>query len=157
MTDVHNLAELEVSGHGMSTAPPGHDFSGASLTERVGAKLSGLGVYELPPGQAGWPYHFELAEEEWAIVIDGEVTLRTPSGERTLQRGDVVCFPTGADGAHAFRNDGERAARFLMLSAGPPHIDACVYPDSGKIKVSGRGFFGRFGIGEEREYWEGET
>jgi uncharacterized cupin superfamily protein len=153
---VFNLLELPVEPHGMASAPPGHEFSGARLTERVGAVLTGLGVYELPPGQAGWPYHFELGEEEWAIVIAGEVVLRTPAGERTLRAGDVVCFPAGADGAHAFRNDGSEVARFAMPSAGLSHLDACVYPDSGKIKVSGPGFARRFSIGDEREYWEGE-
>lgn len=156
MTRIFNLLELEVEPHGMA-APPGHDFSSASLTERVGATLTGLGVYELPPGQAAWPYHFELGEEEWAIVLAGELVLRTPGGERTLRVGDVACFPAGADGAHAFRNDGDVTARFAMPSAGPLHIDACVYPDSGKIKVTGRGFGRRFDLGPERGYWEGES
>jgi uncharacterized cupin superfamily protein len=155
VSGVFNLLELSLQA--VADAPAGHAFSEASVTETVGARLTGLSVYELPPGEAGWPYHFELGEEEWAIVVDGEVTLRTPSGERVLRRGDVVCFPTGADGAHAFRNDGERPARFAMPSTGPTHIDACVYPDSGKIKVNGRGFARRFDLGPAREYWEGET
>ncbi len=67
--------------------------------------LTGFGVYELEPGEATWPYHFELNEEEWLIVVAGEVTLRTPDGERILRVGDVVCFPAGAAGAHAMRND----------------------------------------------------
>lgn len=157
MSRVVNLARLPVEPHGMETAPPGHDFRDASVTEGFGARQTGLSVYELPPGQSSWPYHFELAEEEWAIVIEGEVTLRTPEGERTLRRGDVVAFPAGAAGAHAFRNDGEQTARFAMPSAGRLHVDACVYPDSGKIKVTGRGFARRFDLGEEREYWERET
>ena len=154
MSRVVNLLSLAVEA--VDGTPPGHTFSAASVTEAVGARLSGLSVYELPPGQAGWPYHFELGEEEWAIVLAGEVTLRTPAGERVLRLGDVACFPAGADGAHAFRNDGDRPARFAMPSAGLSHIDACVYPDSGKIKVSGRGFWRRFDIGPERDYWERE-
>jgi uncharacterized cupin superfamily protein len=157
MTQVFNLAELAVEAHGMATAPPGHEFSGASITDDVGARSSGMSVYELPPGQAAWPYHFELAEEEWAFVVEGELTLRTPTGERTLRRGDIVCFPSGADGAHAFRNDSDDVVRYAMLSAGPQHVDACVYPDSGKIVVRGRGFSRRFDLGEEREYWQGES
>ena len=157
MSFVFNLLELPVEPHGMETAPPGHEFSGASLTERVDAVLTGLSVYELPPGQKGWPYHFELGEEEWAIVLAGEVVVRTPAGERKLRTGDVVCFPAGADGAHAFRNDGDAVARFAMPSAGLRHLDACVYPDSGTIKVTGPGFARRFSLGAEREYWEGES
>lgn len=156
MTNVFNLLEVEVEPHGMATAPPGHDFSGTSLSGQVGAVLTGLGVYELPPGQKGWPYHFELGEEEWVIVIAGEVVLRTPTGERTLRVGDVACFPAGADGAHAFRNDGDSVARFAMPSAGLSRADGCVYPDSNKVVVRGPGFSRRFELGPEREYWEGE-
>jgi uncharacterized cupin superfamily protein len=154
---VFNLLELELDPHGMEGAPPGHEFTGASLTPRVGAALTGLGVYELPPGQSAWPYHFELSEEEWLIVLAGELVLRTPDGERTLRVGDVTCFQAGADGAHAVRNAGDVAARFAMPSAAPGRVDVAVYPDSGKIKVSGRGFERRFGLGAEREYWEGES
>ena len=154
---VFNLRELEVLPHGMVDAPPGHEFSAASLTPRVGAVLTGLGVYELPPGQSAWPYHFELGEEEWVIVITGEVIVRTPSGERTLRAGDVACFPAGADGAHAVRNGGDVTARFAMPSSAPGRFDVAVYPDSGKIKVSGCGFERRFELGDERAYWEGES
>jgi len=154
---VFNLLELEALPHEMEGAPPGHEFSRASLTPRVGAVLTGLGIYELPPGQSAWPYHFELGEEEWVIVIAGEVVVRTPAGERTLRAGDVVCFPAGADGAHAVRNDGDVTARFAMPSSAPGHFDVAVYPDSGKIKVSGRGFERRFELGDERDYWDGET
>ena len=55
-----------------------------------------MSVHELPPGNASWPYHFETTEEEWLIVIDGELTLRTPEGEAVLRAGDVACFPAGA-------------------------------------------------------------
>lgn len=154
MTRIVNLLELPLTPE--EGTPAGHAFSRGSVTDELGARRTGLGVYELPPGQAGWPYHFELAEEEWVIVLEGEITLRTPAGERTLRRGDVACFPPGAEGAHAFRNDGDRTARFAMPSAVSGTADAAVYPDSGKIKVSGPGFYRRFGLGPEKEYWEDE-
>jgi uncharacterized cupin superfamily protein len=154
VTRIVNLLDLQLEP--MEETPPGHSFSAASVTAVLGARLSGVGVYEIPPGEASWPYHFELAEEEWAIVIEGEVILRTPEGERTLRRGDVVCFPAGAQGAHAFRNAGEQTARFAMPSTVSQYVDGAVYPDSGKIKVKGPGFERRFGLGPEREYWEGE-
>ena len=153
---VFNLLTLEVEPVEMEGRPEGHAFSMKSITDDVGAKLTGLSVYELPPGQAGWPYHFELSDEEWAIVIAGEVTLRSPAGERMLRRGDVVCFPPGPEGAHLFRNDGEETARFAMPSTISTGADVAVYPDSGKVKISGPGFSMRMAFGEERDYWEGE-
>ena len=123
----------------------------------MGASLTGCSVYELEPGQATWPYHFELNEEEWLIVVSGEVTLRTPDGERVLRAGDLACFPAGAAGAHAVRNAGTSPARFAMPSSSAPYGDACVYPESGKVKIAGPGFLHRGRLGEQVEYWEGEA
>jgi uncharacterized cupin superfamily protein len=151
-----NLAELELRAD--DGLPEGHRFVERSLTEEVGATLTGLAVYELPPGEATWPYHFELIEEEWLIVIAGEVVLRTPEGERTVRMGDAACFPSGPAGAHAVRNDGREVARFAMPSSVAPYGDGAVYPDSGTFTISAPGGFRhRARLGEPVEYWQGET
>jgi uncharacterized cupin superfamily protein len=150
---VQNLLTVELE---TDDFPTGHRFSGTSLSEGFGAVATGMGVYELEPGNALWPYHFETTEEEWLIVIDGELTLRTPDGEAVLRPGDVACFPAGAAGAHAVRNHSEAPVRFVMPSTEARYGGATVYPDSGKIRVSGPGFRHRGWIGEEVDYWEGE-
>jgi uncharacterized cupin superfamily protein len=123
----------------------------------VKASLTGLSIYELEPGEATWPYHFELTEEEWLIVVAGEVTVRTPDGARVLHAGDATCFPAGATGAHAVRNTGEATARVAMPSSSAPQGSGAVYPDSGKFVLYGPGFRHRGTLGEPAEYWEGET
>jgi len=135
---------------------PGRRFARTSLTEPFGAVATGMSVYEIEPGNASWPYHFEAVAEEWLIVIEGELTLRTPEGESVLRAGDVVCFPAGAAGAHAVRNHSDALVRYAMPSTNAPYGDACIYPDSGKVAVSTRGFSHRGRLGEEVEYWEGE-
>jgi uncharacterized cupin superfamily protein len=136
--------------------PPGHSFAATSLTADFGAVATGLGVYELEPGSAAWPYHFETVEEEWLVVIEGGLTLRTPAGETVLRAGDVACFPAGAAGAHAVRNHTDAPVRFAMPSSGAPYGDAAVYPDSGKVHVAAAGFDHRGLLGEAVDYWEGE-
>ena len=156
MSRVFNLFDAEVAPP-MENMPEGHRFAALSLSDNLGAKLTGLSVYELPPGEACWPYHFELNEEEWLVVVSGELMLRTPEGERELRAGDVACFPSGPEGAHAVRNDGPGTARFVMPSSVAQLGDATVYPDSGKFKLSGPGGFNHRGwLGEHIEYWEGE-
>jgi uncharacterized cupin superfamily protein len=142
--------------HEPSAWPPGHEFAGTALTELFGAVSTGMGLYELAPGNASWPYHFEATEEEWLIVIDGELTLRTPEGETVMRAGDVACFPAGAAGAHAVRNHSDAPVRYVMPSTNARYGGASVYPDSGKLSVSGPGFRHRGWIGEEVDYWEGE-
>jgi uncharacterized cupin superfamily protein len=151
---VQNLltADLEDA----SDHPPGHRFRGTSLTDLFGAVATGMGIYELQPGMASWPYHFETTEEEWLIVLDGEVTLRTPEGESVLRAGDVACFPAGAAGGHAVRNHTEEPARYVMPSTNARYGGATIYPDSGKVGVSGPGFRHRGWLGDPVEYWEGE-
>src|SRR3954452_22287501 len=94
-----------------------------------GAKESGISVYELPPGQAVCPYHYEVGEEEWLLVLSGRPTLRQLHGSHPLDPWDVVRSPKGAAGAHGIRNETEETARVLMLST-VIHPTATVYPDS---------------------------
>jgi uncharacterized cupin superfamily protein len=151
-----NLLELELAPP-REPAPPGHDFRLRSLTADQGAVQTGLAVYELAPGEATWPYHFELAEEEWLIVLAGEVVVRTPDGEQRLRAGGVACFPPGPGGAHAVRNDGEATARYAMPSSTARYADGCIYPDSGTFVLRGPGFVHRGLLGEAIPYWQGET
>ncbi len=152
---VFNLRNLALSER--EDGPEGHRFALRHIARELGASLTGLTVYELEPGQAAWPYHFELNEEEWLFVIDGELTLRTPGGDQVLRAGDLACFPIGADGAHAVRNAGAATVRFAMPSSVSHTGDACVYPDSGTFKLSGPGFQFRGRLGNEVEYWDGEA
>jgi uncharacterized cupin superfamily protein len=101
---------------------------------QLGAKASGSTVYELPPGQAICPYHYEYAEEEWLLVLAGTPTLRTPAGEQQVAPWDVVFFPTGPDGAHSVRNETAETVRVLMFST-RAEVAVAVYPDSGKIGI----------------------
>jgi uncharacterized cupin superfamily protein len=114
--------------------PDGFRAGMARLGPLLGAKETGACVYELPPGQAVCPYHYECGEEEWLLVLSGNPTLRTPDGEERLAPWDVACFPRGPEGAHGIRNDTEETARVLMFST-VVHPSATVYPDSDKIGV----------------------
>ena len=100
----------------------------------VGASQTGTTVYELPPGQAICPYHYEYGEEEWLIVLAGRPTVRHPDGSDVLEPWDAVCFPSGPEGAHSVRNETDEPVRVLMYST-VRHPAATVYPDSDKIGV----------------------
>ncbi len=100
----------------------------------LGAGQLGASVYELPPGQSICPYHYEYAEEEWLLVLEGAPTLRHPDATEVLEEWDVVCFPVGPEGAHGVRNDTDQPARVLMWST-VTYPAATVYPDSDKIGI----------------------
>jgi uncharacterized cupin superfamily protein len=99
----------------------------------VGSMATAMFIYDLAPGMKQSPYHYEY-EEEWLLVLDGSLVLRTPDGEHVLERGDLVCFPPGPAGAHQVLNRGQSPARTLMFSSSRvPAVS--VYPDSDKIGV----------------------
>jgi uncharacterized cupin superfamily protein len=103
------------------------------LARAAGSAESAMYVYDLDPGQSQCPYHYEYAEE-WLLVIDGTIVVRTPNGERTLQPGDIVCFAPGPAGAHKVMNRSDAPALTLMFSSSRvPAVS--VYPDSDKIGV----------------------
>ena len=99
----------------------------------LGSDALAMFVYDLAPGRSSSPYHYEYAEE-WVLVVDGTLVVRTPDGEHTLERGDLVRFPAGPDGAHKLMNRSDAPARTLMFSSSRvPAVS--VYPDSDKIGV----------------------
>lgn len=97
----------------------------------LGATRTGS-AYELPPGQAIGPYHYEDPDEEWLLVVSGTPTLRHPGGEEQLEAWDVVFFPPGPEGAHLVRNTSESTARVAMFSS-TSAAGAVVYPDTDMV------------------------
>jgi uncharacterized cupin superfamily protein len=99
-----------------------------------GAESTGTTVYEIPPGQALCPYHYEVGEEEWLLVLQGAATVRTPEGTEQVGPQRLVFFPKGREGAHQVRNDSQEPLRVLMWSD-VVKPTATVYPDSDKIAI----------------------
>ena len=117
-----------------SSDPKGFRAGMYRFGKDVGAEQTGTSVYELPPGQAVCPYHYEYGEEEWLLVLEGTPTLRTPEGEERLDPWDVVCFTRGPDGAHRVRNETDETVRVLMYGE-VVHPTVSVYPDSDKVGI----------------------
>jgi uncharacterized cupin superfamily protein len=113
--------------------PDGFRRKSTRVGGTLGAARTGLSVYELPPGQAVSPYHYEEPEEEWLLVVSGTPTLRHPDGEEQLEPWDLVFFPAGPAGAHHVRNNSESTARVAMFSSSSAAAGAVVYPDTDMI------------------------
>jgi len=114
--------------------PDGFRAGMARVGRRLGAERTGVTIYELPPGQAVCPYHYEYGEEEWLLVLEGRPSVRTPDGVEELAPGGLTFFPRGPRGAHQVRNDSDQPARVAMFS-NVVLPTATAYPDSGKVGV----------------------
>jgi uncharacterized cupin superfamily protein len=133
----------------------------ARLSRQAGAERLGLSLWEVPPGQAAYPYHAHLTEEEIVVVLGGRPSLRTPDGWRELEQGEVVTFLRGEGGAHQIVNRTDEAIRFLAFStSGEP--DVVMQPDSGKVgaferRPDGGGMRLWFRREDARDYYDGES
>jgi uncharacterized cupin superfamily protein len=143
-----NLLDVD---RGRESDRDGFRFFGRRVASTLGAELLGCGLYDLPPGEQLWPYHYHLGNEEWAVVVAGTPTVRTPEGERELRPGDIVSFPEGEEGAHTFLNHSGEDARVALFST-LNRATLPVYPDSGKIGTNGK----YFRLEDAVDYWEGE-
>jgi uncharacterized cupin superfamily protein len=136
---------------------PGYGHRRTAIGGRLGATLLGGTLYELPPGEKTWPYHYEIGCEEWLLAVSGRVTLRGPDGERELAPGDVAVFPEGPAGAHQVINRSDDVCRVLIVSNKAP---LCVvhYPDSRKVGLwtAAEGYYAMLKTEPELDYWDGE-
>ena len=136
----------------------GFRHKATAIGKRLGAELLGGSLYELPPGEKTWPYHYELGCEEWLIAVSGRPTLRGPDGERELEPGDVAVFPEGPAGAHQVLNRSEEPCRVLILSSKSP-VAIVHYPDSAKVGLwtESDGYQAMLRSEPDLDYWEGES
>ncbi|HEV2726718.1 MAG TPA: hypothetical protein VGV34_00400, partial [Solirubrobacterales bacterium] len=56
--------------------PKGFRSRRARIGYELGTELIGASLWEVPPGEAAYPYHFHYSDEEVVIVLRGRPTLR---------------------------------------------------------------------------------
>ena len=129
---VMNLDEVafdDVEEHGVFTS------SRAAIGKHIGARDLGYNLTVLPPGKVQCPFHSHHGEEEMFFILEGEGELRFGDQRYPLRRNDVIACPTGgAEVAHQIVNTGATPMRYLAIST-IVDLEACEYPDSGKVSV----------------------
>ncbi|WP_374384623.1 cupin domain-containing protein [Dongia sp.] len=109
------------------------------------------------PGQRLCPLHYHMAEEEQALILEGEVTLLQGTDSTVLKPGDYVCFPAGQKLGHSFMNSGSGPCRYLMVGERKAG-DVCVYPQSNKMALNVlESADCVFDMSARRRYWDGEA
>jgi quercetin dioxygenase-like cupin family protein len=71
-----------------------------------------VGVQAVPPGY-GVPGHVHADDDEMFYVLDGELTVGGPQGERAAPAGACLALPRGAP--HWFRNATDLPASLLVI------------------------------------------
>jgi len=151
---VVNIDELKLEHFSKGDA-----FESASVRigPLLGAKDIGYSYDVVPPGKRSCPFHSHRGEEEMFFIVKGRGTLRYGSETRNVRAGDVICCPTGGpETAHQIVNDSDAELAYLSVSTMLP-AEICEYPDSGKVGAFGSGMRHMTRVGDNVDYWTGET
>jgi uncharacterized cupin superfamily protein len=136
----------------------GSRVRGTKLGPLLGAQTWAATLFELAPGDATAPYHYEWCREEWVLVLGGAPTLRHPDGEDVLAPCDIVCFPEGPAGAHRLLNHSKETVRLIIFSTPSDRPMSAFYPDDGTVLVRIPDYEGfLFHLDDQvDDYWDGE-
>jgi uncharacterized cupin superfamily protein len=87
-----------------------------ALGDTFGLKKIAVNRTTLPPGKESSMRHWHTHEDEFVFVLEGEVVLRTESGEQVLTAGCCAGFPAGVNDGHQLINRGATPAVYLEIS-----------------------------------------
>ena len=133
MPFIHKISKIKLK----KNRSPISDFSWESslpLEEISKSKYLHFDIKSLFPGKFSYPYHCHRNAEELFVILEGEGTLRSPEGYKTISKGDILFFEEGPSGTHQLYNHGDDNLIYIDIRT-KANIDVCEYPDSGKINI----------------------
>ncbi len=136
---VESHAVAEITG---SRYPPPHDARCAPravrrLGQAVGVSQFGVNLCRLPPGAHASLRHAHSHEDEFVLMLTGELVLIDDIGEHIVRAGDAMGHPAGSGDAHTLVNRSDADATFLAVGT-RSQDDVCTYPDIGMKTTPGR-------------------
>ena len=114
-----------------------------ALGDAGGLSQFGVNLVELQPGAASSQRHWHSHEDEFVMVISGELTLITDEGETLMRGGDCAAFPAGRPNGHHLVNRGWGPGVFLVVGSRVKE-DVASYPDI-DLRCEGHAFFHKDG------------
>ena len=98
------------------------------LGDHAGLKNFGVNLVRVVPGAQSSARHTHTRQDEFVMVLSGELVLETDEGRQTLKPGMCAGFPAGGGNAHRLLNLSDRDATFLVVGDRTPG-DVASYPD----------------------------
>lgn len=98
------------------------------LGDHVGLDQFGVNYTILPPGEQSALRHYHRLEDEFTMVLEGEVVLVTDEGEEILTAGMCAAFKAGVANGHHLINRSDKPAVYLEIGT-RTGADETWYPD----------------------------
>jgi uncharacterized cupin superfamily protein len=102
--------------------------SSLRLGDAGGLTQFGANLVILQPGARSSLRHWHRNEDEFVMVMQGELVLVQDDGEHVMRPGDCAAFPAGDPNGHCFVNRSASEARFLVVGTKAPR-EVCTYSD----------------------------
>lgn len=113
-----DVASLPVSTGTVYPAPYDEAVRGRArvrLGDAVGLSQFGVNLVTLAPGAASSHRHWHREEDEFVLVLSGELVLEEDDGEAVLRAGEAAGFPAGRAVGHRLINRSSAEATFLEV------------------------------------------
>lgn len=104
-------------------------YEGQRVGDAAGLTQFGVNRAVLAPGGRTALRHWHENEDEFVIILSGEVVLREDEGETVLRAGDCAGFKAGAANGHALENRSEAPAILFEIGTRSPD-ETAHYPDA---------------------------
>lgn len=134
--DLSSIPVLTGTGYPEAFAEAVNGRSKQVLGEAGGLTQFGVNLVELQPGAASSQRHWHTHEDEFVMIVSGELTLITDEGETLMRAGDCAAFPAGRPNGHHLVNRSWGTALFLAVGSRIAE-DSAEYPDI-DLKYDGR-------------------
>ena len=119
--------------------------SSLRLGDLAGLTQFGVNIVMLEPGAVASLRHWHLREDEFAIVLEGDLILVEDEGETPMRPGDCAAWKAGVANGHRFVNRSGGVARFLVVGTRAPEevatysdVDMLIHIAGGKARFTYR-------------------
>jgi uncharacterized cupin superfamily protein len=99
-----------------------------ALGDAFGLSQFGVNLVQLPPGCWSSQRHWHSHEDEFVLIVEGELMLVTDAGEQPMRPGMVAGFPAGRADGHHLINRSDRPATYLEIGS-RQEVDEVFYSD----------------------------
>ena len=126
--DIDTITPNSGSGYPEPFREAASHKSWLALGEAAGLTQFGVNLMTIEPGSISSQRHWHENEDEFLIMISGELVLVEEDRETVMQPGDTAGFKAGIENGHHMVNRSTKQAKFLVVgTVATP--DTCHYPD----------------------------
>lgn len=111
--------------------------SSLRLGEAAGLTQFGVNLVRLEPGARSSLRHWHMAEDEFVMVLTGACVMEQDEGDIPMQPGDCAGWRAGDTNGHAFRNDSDQPATFLVVGTKAAREVATYSDEDFRIEIEG--------------------